>query len=383
MRDAGYFTAMLGKVTHHAPAERFPWDVAINHWDWERLRYARDPDVLGRLTGELIGRAGDAGRPFYLVVNSADPHRPFPGTEQPGKDGKGWPFPDPSRTYAPDEVAVPGFLPDLPDVRREYAQYLSGVRRADDAVGAVLRALRGSGREDETLVIFLSDHGSPFPFAKENCYLASTRTPLMARWPGVTTAGGVDREHFVSAADLPATILDACGLPDLPDGDGLSFAPLLRGGRQAGREQVVTVFHHTPGHAAMPMRGLLRGRYGYVYNDWADGGPGYAPGDPFGDLTWNAMRQAAETDPQVRARVEFCLTRTPEELYDYDADPDALRNLIDAPELADVTRQMRAELLDWMRRKHDPLLARYEPVAGGAPVAVRSAEVGAAEGPDR
>ncbi len=362
LQRAGYFTAMLGKVTHHAPSAKFPWDVAINHWDWERLRYARDPQAIGQLTSEIIGQASAAKQPFYLVVNSADPHRPFPGTEKP-REGQGGPFPDPSRTYRPDEVAVPNFLPDLPDVRREYAQYLSGVRRADDAIGAALRALRESGQEENTIVIFLSDHGSPFPFAKENCYLASTKTPLMVRWPRVTRAGGVEREHFVSGVDLPATILEACGLPDLPESDGFSFGPLLRGQKQAGREQVVTVFHHTPGHAAMPMRGLLSGRYGYVYNAWANGEEGYAPGDPFGGLTWNAMREAAKTDPQVQRRVDFCLRRTPEELYDYEADPNALNNLIAAPQLAEVARQMRSELLGWMGRKQDPLLAQYEPLS--------------------
>ncbi len=367
MKRAGYLTAMLGKVTHHAPPEKFPWDVAFNHWDWENLHFARDPAIFQKRVSEIIGQANAAGKPFYLVVNLADPHRPFPGTEKkPTADGKnGGPFPEPSRVYQPDQITVPGFLPDLPDIRREFAQYLSGVRRADDGVGATLRALRESGEEQNTLVLFLSDHGCPFPFAKENCYLASTKTPLMVRWPGVTRPGSVDHTHFVSAVDLAATILDICGLPDLEDSDGRSFVPLLKGETQPGREQVVTVFHHTPGHPDMPMRGLLRGRYGYVYNAWADGERPYTPGDPFGGLTWKAMREAAKSDPAVEERVRFCLQRTSEELYDYEADPDARKNRINDPELAEVAQRMRADLAAWMRRKKDPLLAQFRPVCLG------------------
>ncbi len=378
LKAAGYFTAMLGKVTHHAPPEKFPWDVAINHWDWENLRYARDPETLGRRAGEIIGQATAAGKPFYLVVNSADPHRPFPGTEKPAADGKGGPFPDPSRVYQPDEIALPGFLPDLPEVRREYAQYLSGVRRADDSVGATLQALRDSGEEQNTLVLFLSDHGCPFPFAKENCYLASTKTPLMVRWPGVTRPGGVDHEHFVSAVDLAATLLEVCGLPGLADSDGSSFAPLLQGRKQPGRDQVVTVFHHTPGHPDMPMRGLLRGRYGYVYNAWAGGERSYTPGDPFGGLTWKAMREAAKSDPLVESASGSAWQRTPEELYDYEADPNALKNRIDDPELAEVAQRMRAELAAWMRRKKDrccPGMNRCQAAANGDQTAVEGTVV--------
>jgi len=82
---------------------------------------------------------------------------------------------------------VPGFLPDIPDVRKEIAQYYCSVRRCDDTVGAVMRALRESGNAKNTLVMFLSDNGMALPFSKTNCYLHSTRTPWIASWPTPAT----------------------------------------------------------------------------------------------------------------------------------------------------------------------------------------------------
>ena len=83
--------------------------------------------------------------------------------------------------------------------------------RADDCLNQVLRALKKSGEWDNTMIIFLSDHGMPLPFAKTQLYHHSTRTPLMVRVPGVTKAGSVDKRHMVSVLDLLPTVMDALG----------------------------------------------------------------------------------------------------------------------------------------------------------------------------
>ncbi len=83
----------------------------------------------------------------------------------------------PSRVYKAAEVTVPGFLPDLPGVRQELAQYLNSTRRLDDTFGRVMQALDESGMADDTLVIFISDNGIAVPFAKCNAWFHSSRTP--------------------------------------------------------------------------------------------------------------------------------------------------------------------------------------------------------------
>mgnify|MGYP003307677634 CR=1 FL=1 len=107
--------------------------------------------------------------------------------------------------------------------------YYSSVRRADDCVAQILRALKESDQDEKTVVIFLSDHGMPLPFAKTAVWYHSTRTPLIIRWPGVIEPGRVDKKHMVSAVDLMPTLLDIIGMPHPEGFDGRSFAPVLHG----------------------------------------------------------------------------------------------------------------------------------------------------------
>jgi len=178
---------------------------------------------------------------------------------------------DASRVFRADEVRVPGFLPDLPDVRKELADYCTSVRRLDDMVGAVLDELAKARLVENTIVVFMSDQGMQFPSAKVNCYVQSTRSPWIARWPGHVKEGSVDRAHMVSAIDLQPTILEAVGLPPAAPVDGHSFLPLLRGQTQSNREYVFTQFYHIHGKNPYPMRSVLTKQFIYIFNAWSDG----------------------------------------------------------------------------------------------------------------
>jgi N-sulfoglucosamine sulfohydrolase len=364
LRKAGYYAVCFAKVAHHRPAAHFEWDLALDHWPWEVFEHATNAELFYGKTREAITNAKRQGKPIYLVANACDPHRPFAESEAEKQEvarGRYRTLPrKPSRIYRPDEVPVPGYLPDLPDIRTEVAGYYSGARRADDCVGAVLKALEEHGIANDTVVFFLSDNGAPFPFAKENCYQISTKTPLIVRWPGKVRPGRVERTHYIRAVDVPSTILDILGLQNLPGSDGMTFLPVLQGRHQAGRESAVSVFHFTPGKEQMEMRAIHRGEFGYVFNLFAAEGTVYSPGDPFSGLTFKAIQRASKTDPAVARRVKFLLQRTPEELYDYSKDPNALHNLITDPAHAGSLSAFRQELLAWMRSKNDPIMAAYE-----------------------
>ena len=355
LAKAGYRCGVLGKAGHCTPKADTPWHF---NRDIGQLGRGRDPSIYRRSAKQFIQQAVEAGRPFFLMANSHDPHRPFSGSDQERARFRNGNVTRPSRTYSPTEVAVPGFLPDLPDVRREIAEYYSSARRCDDTVGAVLAALAQSGQRDRTLVMFLSDHGMALPFAKTNCYLHSTRTPWIVRWPGRVKPGSVDGEHFVSGIDLMPTLLAAAGLP-LPDGmDGRSFLPLLTGGTQAGRHLVFTQFHQTAGRKRFPMRCVQNARFGYLFNPWSDGKRIFRNESQSG-RTMKAMTQAAKSDPKIAARVRHFLTRTVEEFYDLQADPDARKNLIDDPACRKDIDALRASLEQWMVRTKDPALAAF------------------------
>jgi N-sulfoglucosamine sulfohydrolase len=362
LKDKGYLTGILGKVQHLQPVERFGWDMAV---DMSELGMGRNPERYLAAAEEFLARAAGERRPWFLMANAHDPHRPFHGSEA---EREFWPeekralYPAPSKVFTADEVKVPGFLPDLPAVRTEYAEYLSSARRCDDVVGKLLDALERSGTAEDTLVVFLSDNGMAFPFAKANCYLRSTLTPLIVRWPGVTRAGSENAADFVNMLDLFPTFCDAAQIP-IPQGlDGQSIAPLLAGDRGnhdgGARQRVFTVFHETSAKNRYEMRCVQDARYGYIWNAWADGETTYRAENMWG-LTWNAMLEAAEADSSVKARSDFYLIRSPEELYDLGTDPDCLHNLAGDPDFADVLAEKRGTLAAWMEKTGDPLLTAF------------------------
>ena len=198
---------IMAKNVHLAPRAKFCWDSYITP---EELGQGRSPSLYYKFSKEFFEKAKSAKQPFFLMANSQDPHRPFAGSAQEMKNiGKHLPY---SRKIEPREAVVPGFLPDIPKVRQEVAEYFTSVHRADETVGEVLRALEESGAAPNTLVMFLSDNGMSFPFSKTNCYFNSTHTPWIVRWPGRVKPGTVDRAHFISGIDYTPTILDAAGL---------------------------------------------------------------------------------------------------------------------------------------------------------------------------
>jgi N-sulfoglucosamine sulfohydrolase len=358
LHKAGYLNGILGKVTHLAPREKFKWDMVQ---DYKELSCGRNPELYYKYARDFFQQTVRQKKSFFLMANSHDPHRPFHGSAQEKKKFAKVlkDIPAPSRVYKGEEIDVPGFLPELPDVRKEIAQYYSSVRRCDDTVGAVLRALSESGQAENTLIMFLSDNGMALPFAKTNCYLHSTRTPWIAAWPGRIKAGTVDNQHFISGIDFMATALDAAGVPAPGGMDGSSFLPVLLGKRQPERDKVFTQFHQTSGRNRYPMRCVQGHRFGYIFNPWSDGQRVFKNESQSG-LTFNAMKAAAQKDDSVAGRVILFQYRVIEEFYDFKNDPDGLHNLIDNPDYEEQINRMRKDMLDWMKKTGDPALICYE-----------------------
>jgi N-sulfoglucosamine sulfohydrolase len=374
LNAAGYLNGVFAKVAHMRPIEKFKWDVIV---EADELGVGRDANAYHKHAKEFFARARSENKPFFLNANAQDPHRPFAGSDgekarntfdedsaprRPNRAARAraeaGKFPGVTRTYKPEEVTVPGFLPDLPDVRKEMAQYYTSAHRCDEVVGAILKALDETGLADSTLVMFLSDHGISQPFAKSNCYPTSTRTPWVARWPGKIKPGQVDDAHFISGIDFLPTILDAVGLPPLAGVDGRSFLGIARGETASGRDSVVTVYHETVAKREFPMRCVQDKDFAYIFSGWSDGKTEYRS-EPMGGLAFKTMQAAAATQPAIAQRVKMLVYRVPEELYDLQNDPDALQNLIDEPAHAARAREMRGRLLKWMEQTQDPLIGRF------------------------
>lgn len=143
---AGYWNGVIGKGRHYQPSEKFHWHFFI---EAAELGDGRDPDRYYQYARQFIAKAKETGKPFFLHANAHDPHRPFDLED--GVSGR--PF---TRRFKPEDIVVPGFLPDISLVRKEVASYFNGVHRADETVGMVLQALAESGLDRSTIALFLS-----------------------------------------------------------------------------------------------------------------------------------------------------------------------------------------------------------------------------------
>ena len=375
--EMGYTTGVLGKETHYLPKEAYQWDVYVPMVD---LGIGRHPELYYERALEFMNKAKHEGKPFFLAANSHDPHRPFAGAENEigflqdryRKDIRRRknppPFIEPMRVrkYSPSDAYFPGFLPDLPEVRQEIANYFNSTFRFDLCLGRILDALEESGQQDNTLVIFLSDNGMHFPFAKSNCYLSSVKTPMVVSWKGRITPGTIT-DSLVSAVDLTPTILDAVNCPYRPDVNGKSFLPLCDDPTATIRDHVFCSMNgrrRQNEYLDFTMRAVITDRYSYIYNKWADGKNQFYNGNYPGGETLRAMRVVAEHDPEMKRRLDFFFLRTQEEFYDYSNDPDALNNLVSNEKYVDKVREYRHLLLDILRSNDDPFagdLARLGP----------------------
>src|SRR5262245_22113301 len=316
----GYYTAAINKFQHMAPRKAFPWDQTLGN-------SGRSPKALREHFAQCLRAAAAAKKPFFVNVNITDPHRPFPGsaTEKKliAKESVG-----PVKPYRPEDVVVPSFLEDLPEVRREVAQYFTSVRRFDESFGEVLAELAAAGHLEDTIVVFLSDHGMSFPFAKATVYRNGTWSPVLLSWPGMPRPAV--HEEMVSSVDLMPTLLDLLGVAPPGGMDGRSWLPLLRGEHQEGRAYVVTHVNTVASGKSFAQRCLRTTTRSLLFHAWADGTTRFRV-EAMSGLSYSALAEAAKTDPRIKARVEQFVVGTPLSFFDLQKDRDERTNLLDDP----------------------------------------------------
>lgn len=347
MQAAGYRTGLIGKL-HVLPEDAFAFD-----WRWadpQLISFAhRDVRQTAEKAAEFI-RQND--RPFFLAVNYADAHLPF----LPQDTGL------PARPLTAAEVRTPAAVGvDTPRLREHAANYYNCLSRLDTGIGMLLEQLAATGRDKNTLVIYLGDHGPQFARGKVTCYEFGLRIPLIVRWPGKVVAGV--RDELVSTVDLLPTILDAVGanLPEhLP---GRSLLPLLRGERTAWREHLFCEWNSSHPHPApsllCPERSVRDDRYKLIHR--------LHPGAPHPCeryYTTQALVKTGPTEDEIAAggplvRQAYKTWRSaPEfELYDLEQDPHEFVNLAERPDLARVRSRLLAALTRWRTDTNDPLLS--------------------------
>ena len=227
LKAAGYRTGLVGKK-HLVPDSSLPFDAEL------APEQPGNRDVAFMAAEAQRFMAADAKRSFFLVVAYSDPHR------APQNFGNTQDWPRVARQkYEPSQVVVPPHLPDTPDVRQDLAHYYESLSRLDSGIGLVLEALRNAGHDDDTLVIYLSDNGRPFPRAKTTLYDDGIHLPLVVAAPDASKRG-VRNGAMVSWVDIAPTILDWTDAPGPKDYElpGRSVLPILAETTPAGWERI-------------------------------------------------------------------------------------------------------------------------------------------------
>ena len=180
LNRVGYRTGLIGKL-HVNPKSAFPFgmhEISTSNFSRKKLNdYAKH--------AETFFSAGD--EPFFLSVNYPDAHRPF--VEQ----VKGLPK---QPLTADDVKPLAYFGLDTPDLRKQTANYYNCMSRLDSLVGDLLHSLKRSGKADNTLVVYLGDHGADLLRGKRTSYEGGVRIPLIVRWPGKVKSKHVRHERF-------------------------------------------------------------------------------------------------------------------------------------------------------------------------------------------
>ncbi|MBT6149960.1 MAG: sulfatase-like hydrolase/transferase [Gemmatimonadetes bacterium] len=194
-------------------------------------------DFLNRLG--VKKRAGQPAEPFSLSVGLMLPHQPFVARREDyayyydnmfaPKHPE--PFGDHLHPHIKQWRADSGIEdPPEEEIRRARAAYWALVERMDILIGQMLTALRENGLEENTLVIYMSDHGEQVGehglWWKQTFYEDSVKVPAILSWPGHLPEG-TRCGRVTSSLDLNATMIDALGCPALPASRGRSLLPLL------------------------------------------------------------------------------------------------------------------------------------------------------------
>ncbi|MEO1616088.1 MAG: sulfatase [Planctomycetota bacterium] len=353
LKSAGYYTASAGKW-HMGDAVREHFDeiyeASTAGFVLPSGKNGEPPKMIAAQPSgcEDWVRAideRDRDKPFFLWLAALDPHREY-------TDGALDP------PHSTEDVIVPPHLPDTAEVREDLRLYYDEIGRLDSYVGKVKRKLDEQGVAHNTVVIFISDNGRPFPRDKTSLYDGGIRTPWIVRWPASVQPGG-RTDALVSSVDLAATFMDLAGIPDAIPQEGESFKGILVEPTKTHRDHAFAEdhWHDYEDHA----RSVATQQFKLIRNDYVD-----LPATPSADAgrspTWQTMLQLQE-DHKLPPHQQSCFLapRPKWELYDLQRDPGELTNRIDDPAYATIAAELKQALRDWTEKTGDYLPSKRTP----------------------
>ncbi|MEM7370998.1 MAG: sulfatase [Bacteroidota bacterium] len=329
LEKEGYRVGLTGKK-HIAPKESFPFDY---------LGKGGDPDL--NALEEFMTR--DKEQPFCAFVCYREPHTP-------------WDKGDPG-IYDPDSIILPPYLVDTKETRKRLTEYFAEINHLDNSVGDIRALLDKHQVAENTLLIFTSEQGNAFPFAKWTCYDNGLQTAFIARWPGHIAANS-SSDAMIEYVDVTPTFVDLAGGDPIDSLDGRSFLPVLLGQASAHKQYVFgvqTTRGINNGSDHYGIRSIRSAQFKYVMNLTPEAT--FQNNVTVNSADWNSFWPTwvdkAKNDPEADELVQRFQHRPAEELYDVITDPYEMNNLAQESEHEEIKKDLRARLLSWMEQQGD------------------------------
>jgi len=395
LQDAGYHIGKMYKVWSPGSPADAPYGGQKNAFEKAGRTYNRfssnatlmvkDGSTFEAAKAKLLGQvranftsfldANKSGKPFCFWFGPTLTHRSF----EKHSGANLW-------KINPDDLKgkLPAFLPDVPEIRDDVADYMGEIQAWDAGVGEIIAELKARGQFDNTILIISGDHGMPgVPAGKCNLYDHGTNVALIVRGPGVKAGRVID--DFVNLMDLAPTFLDIGHVATPAVMTGRSILPLLKS-EQAGqidptRTWVVTgrerhVGIAREGNLPYPHRALRTKDFLYIRNfapeRWPMGSPNFtnrADMPKLEEIEKVTFATFADMDAsptkawivnqfdnaQYKWNYDYAFAKRPaEELYDLAKDHDQMKNVAADPAYAEITKRLKSQLMDTLVKAEDP-----------------------------
>ncbi len=346
LREAGYYCSNHVKTDYNAKGN----DARFWNDSSKKAHYKNRPE----------------GSPFFAVFNFTETHESSLFDDKPMK---------PER-LDPRTLTLPPYLPDLPEIRLDYARYSDRITTMDAQIGKFLEDLKQAGLADDTIVIYMGDNGGVLPRGKRYLYDTGVRIPLIISIPPKFQylspfPMGSRVSECVSFVDFLPTFLSLAGI-EVPD--SLQGRAFLGKGRQSPESDAeVFLFADRFDEFYGMRRGLTDGRWKYIRRFRPDRPAAPYSAYQFGQPGWRSWRTAwQEGELSGRFKEIWETPQVTEELYDISSDPWEIHNLATDADHLEKLSQMRQRLKDIMLSTRDtgiipePL---YPELAAGSSIA--------------
>jgi arylsulfatase A-like enzyme len=283
------------------------------------------------------------GKLFFLYFGFNQPHRRFEENYE---------------EINPDQLVLPPDFVDLPEIRKDYARYLSDLREMDLGFGYIMKVLEERNLTKNTIVIFIGDNGEALLRGKGTVHGRGIHVPLIVRFPGVAKPNSYTKT-LVSGEDIAPTILDLAGLKFKTPINGQSFSNTIKGVEENNKREFVFAergYHNGPltrtdGYDLS--RSVTSERYHFIYNALPK--QEFVQVDMVEAIAWNDLVKVNSENILSKMHQDFYFykERPIFELYDLQNDPFELNNLSGQPEMAATEQRLKNEMERKMIIDHD------------------------------